>query len=88
MEPDLLVASGTFRDPIGNVDDSRFGKNSIPTRAVVRKLDRMGIPRPSMEDGGILWVTYLRRLAGEAQAGAVAEAKTVWGEIQKEQRVQ
>ena len=85
MEPDLLRASGAFLDRRRNIVDSRSGKNFPLTRTIARELDRIGIPRPSLDDRGKLWFIYLRRLAGEAKAGAIAQAKMVWGEIQKEQ---
>lgn len=83
LEPDLLRAIRPFYDGFGNVDNDVIGNNSFLVIAIARKLDRMGIPRPTLDDGGRIWVVYLRRLAGEAKASAIAEAKMVLKDMQK-----
>ena len=54
-------------------------------RSAIRRLDKFQIPHPGMQGRALDWLTFLRRLIGEARAGAVKEARLVWSQI-KEQR--
>ena len=54
-------------------------------RSAIRRLDKFQIPHPGMQGRALYWLTFLRRLIGEARAGADKEARLVWSQS-KEQR--
>ena len=55
--------------------------DSPEIRAIVRKLTALNIPHPDMSHSRDIWDIFLARLAGEARAGALKEARHVWDEI-------
>ena len=67
---------------IALVRDDDSARNSARIRAIVRELDKLKIEHPDLDAPPRIWRTYLMRLSGEARAGALREARTVWRDMQ------
>lgn len=55
-------------------------------RFIVRRFDKLSVPNPGVEGTKTDWLVYLPRIRGEAQAGSIEEARSVWPEIAKEKK--
>lgn len=61
-------------------------KDDPEIRSIVRKLDALDIPHPSLHQSRDIWNLFLYRIAGEAKAGALDEGRCVWDELCAEAR--
>lgn len=80
---DLVRASNDLRR-WREMDEVKVEETSS-VRTIIRKLDKLRIPHPPMRELGSVWYAYIRRIIGEANAGAIDEARLVWREMQEEQ---
>ena len=62
--------------------DTVRAEDSSSIRTLIRNLDRIKVPHPSMGERGSIWYAYITRIIGEADAGAIDEARLVWREMQ------
>ena len=75
LEDDLLKGTHT------NYGERISSQDSPEIRTIVRRLDALNIPHPSIIASRNTWDTFLHRLIGEVRAGALNEARRVLEEM-------
>ncbi|MCZ0954040.1 MAG: hypothetical protein OXQ89_20210 [Rhodospirillaceae bacterium] len=84
LVPDLRAAHGSITPsfaPSGDWYVTNFAEDNSTIRALVHKLDKLAINHPGLDSTYDAWDRYLSRLTGEAQAGALSEARNVWDDL-------
>ena len=79
LEKDLIRVRNDLRI-WRNMDEVRM-EDTSSARTIIRKLDRLKIPRPPISERGSIWYVYINRIIGEASAGAIGESRLVWREM-------
>lgn len=60
------------------VDETLTLEDMSSVRTVARKLDKLNIEHPPIDEKGSIWYTYVKRIFGEVNAGAIGDARVVW----------
>ena len=83
MEKNLAVALSYF-NPASmkrSSPDLMRAEDGSSARMIIRQLDKLKVQHPGMDGKGSDWSIYLKRIIGEARAGALPEARLVWGQM-------
>lgn len=84
LDAQIRAARQSFYSANGYFLGGMKAKNSSSVRHLIRDLDKLKIPRPTLNSEGLVWDHFLSRLLGEARASTLDKAKEIWAEMEQE----